>query len=484
MKKVILNFKNTISIITIILLFGMGCVNLEEKPLDFPSPDNFYGTVGQIEASLTGAMGALYSQWGNYSYGWGPFHDDHIFGRDLVFSSSHGNWCWRAHYGAIAILNSVIAALNEDKLGPTVPQADKDVLMGQAKFLRGFNYFWLVRLYGDIPIITEDTDVIAGEIVRDPIANVYELIVADLKYAEGNLPDAWEEGKSGRPSKWAAKTLQAKVYITMATAPMNNTAYYQDARDMAKDVIDNGPYSLTPDIYKVFDLGNKFSPEIMFSFTATEDDIATPPQIWLPGSMAFGWGDFALEKDWAEAYPEQPRKEAYMILYDWDSISYLDWDGTHTPHLRKYVYNSRETMESLNTWANIPLIRFADAMLLFAEAENAVNGGPTQAAVEAVNQIIDRANDYVDNPSHPKLTTSMSQAEFDAAVIDERGLELFFEYDRWFDLVRKRILCEKVRPAMQVNCDENDYLWPIPEADLRLNPSLRPNNPGYTTPED
>jgi hypothetical protein len=139
-------------------------------------------------------------------------------------------------------------------------------------------------------------------------------------------------------------------------------------------------------------------------------------------------------------------------------------------------------MESLNTWANIPLIRFADALLLFAEAENAVNGGPNQAAVDAVNQIIDRANDNVDNPSHPKLTTSMSQAEFDAAVIDERGLELFFEYDRWFDLVRKRILCDKVRDAMKVNCDDNDYLWPIPYTDLKLNPSLT-QNPGYTTPD-
>jgi hypothetical protein len=483
MKKIILNFKNQISIITVIFLFGVGCVSLEEKPLDFTSPENFYGTVGQIEASLTGAMGALYSQWGNYSYGWYEFQDDHIYGADLVFSSSHGNWCWSAHYSAIAILNSVIAALNEDKLGPTVSQADKDLLMAQAKFLRGFNYFWLVRLYGDVPIITEETDVVAGEIVRNPIADVYGLILADLNIAEAGLPDAWEAGKAGRPSKWAAKTLLAKVHITMATAPLNQTAHYQDARDYAKEVMDQGPYSLTTDVREVFDLGNKFAPEIMFSFNATEDDIATPPQIWLPGSMAFGWGDFCLEKDWAEAYPEQPRKDAYMILYDWDSTSYLDWDGTHTPHLRKYVYNSREVMESLNTWANIPLIRFADALLLFAEADNAVNGGPTQAAVDAVNQIIDRSNDYVDNPNHPKLTTSMSQAEFDAAVIEERSLELFFEYDRWFDLVRKRILCEKVRPSMQVNCDENDYLWPIPEADLRLNPKLT-QNPGYTNPND
>jgi len=62
MKNIIFNLKHSISIITVILMMGVGCVNLEEKPLDFPSPDNFYGTIGQIEASLTGSMAALYSQ--------------------------------------------------------------------------------------------------------------------------------------------------------------------------------------------------------------------------------------------------------------------------------------------------------------------------------------------------------------------------------------------------------------------------------------
>ena len=483
MKKAIIKSRNPILICGFIFLLVAGCVNLEEKPLDFPSPDNFYGTVGQIEASLAGSMGRLYSKWGNYSYGWGDFHDDHIAFRDLVFSSGHGTWVWGAHYGAIAILNSVITALNEDKLGPTIAQGVKDELMAQAKFLRGFNYFWLVRLYGDVPIITEETDVVAGEIVRDPIANVYDLIVADLKNAEANLPDEWGGDKAGRPSKWAAKSLLAKVYITMATAPMNNTSYFQSAKDMAADVINNGPCDLVPDIREVFTLGNRLGPEIMFSFNATEDDIATPPQIWLPGSMAFGWGDFALDKTWADSiYPDQPRKDAYMILEDWDGTSWENWDGTHTPHLRKFVYNSREEMERLQSWPNIPLIRFADVLLLFAEADNQVNGGPTQDAVDAVNRVIDRANDYVDNPSHPKVTIGLSQAEFDAAVINERSLELFFEFDRWFDLVRKRILCDVMRPEVAVNCDDNDYLWPIPRTDLRLNDKLT-QNPGYTTPD-
>ena len=111
------------------------------------------------------------------------------------------------------------------------------------------------------------------------------------------------------------------------------------------------------------------------------------------------------------------------------------------------------------------------------------SGNPSQAAVDAVNLIIDRANGGLVNAADPLLTTAMTEAAFDAAVIQQRNLELCFEFDRWFDLIRKRILCQSQITAYQPNCSDNDYLWPIPQADLRLNPLLRPNNPGYTTPE-
>ncbi len=482
MKKVIIKFKNSILIYGLILLLGTACVKLVEEPKDFPSPENFYGTVGQIEASLTGAMGRLYSKWGNYSYGWGPFATDHKRGTDLVLSESHGNWVWRAHYGAIAILNSVVQALNDDKLGTSASQETKDELMAQTKFLRAFNFFILVRLYGDIPLITEETDVVGGEIFRDPISVVYAQIIADLEVGIAHLPDVWADGKQGRPAKGAAKALLAKVYLTMATAPLNETSNYQKARELAADVMDDGIYSLVQDVHEVFALENKYAPEIMFSFNATEDDVATPPQIWLPGTMAFGWGDFQLDRQWADTvYPHQPRRDAYMVLEDWDGNAWYEWDATRTPHLRKFLYNSREDMEKLVSTANIPLIRYADVLLMFAEADNMVAGGPTQAAVDAVNLIIDRANEDVANPEHPRLTTGMSVTDFDMAVINERSFELFFEYDRWFDLIRKRILCDVMRPEVQVNCDDNDYLWPIPQADLRLNENLT-QNPGYSSP--
>jgi len=464
-----------------LLLVNTGCVELDETPKDFTGPAFYYNSPGQIESAFVSAMSRLYGEWSAYSYGhWNFESDDQMFGGELVFSDDQGSDLWGAHYRAIADLNPAIKALNDDKLGNDATQEQKDELMAQAKFIRAFNYFSLVRLFGDIPLITENTNVETDEIVRTPIAQVYNLIEQDLLFATQYLPDTWGEDVHGRPSKGAAKTLLAKVYITMATAPMNNTAYYAKARDMAADVMDDGIYSLVTDIDQVFALENSYGPEIMWSFNASEDDNSTPPQIWLPGTMADGWGDFKADKIWGENFPSEPRKDAYLLLEDWDGTPYTEWYGT-TPYVKKFLYDSRENQERYRSVQNIPILRYADALLLFSEAENMSNGGPTQAAVDAVNQVISRANDYVDNPADPLLTTGMSQAAFDAAVIQQRNLELCFEYDRWFDLIRKRILCDTALPAIKQNCNDDDYLWPIPQTDLRLNPKLT-QNPGYSTP--
>jgi len=483
MKNIITYMRNVSLAAALMLLLNTGCVELEETPMDFVGPSNFYKSTGQIESAFASAMSRLYSEWSAYSYGHGYFaHDDQLFGGNLVLSDDQGSDLWNAHYRSIADVNPAIKALNVDQLGSAVEQADKDVLMAQAKFLRAFNYFSLVRLFGAVPLITEETNVVTDEIVRAPIADVYNFIEGDLLYAIQYLPDTWPGEQQGRPTKGAAKTLLAKVYITMATAPMNNTSYYAKARDMAADVMDDAVYSLVPEVEKVFALENAYGPEIMWSFNAAEDDNSTPPQIWLPGEMADGWGDFKADRIWGEAFPAQPRKDAYLVLESWDGTPYTEWtNSTTTPHVRKFLYDTRENQERYRSVQNIPILRYADALLLFAEADNMVNGGPTAAAVDAVNKIIARANGYVANPADPLLTTSMTKEAFDAAVIQQRNLELSFEYDRWYDLVRKRILCDVTIPAYKPNCDENDYLWPIPQTDLRLNPGLE-QNPGYTTP--
>jgi len=485
MKNRINKIKNLILLVGILLLINIRCVDLNESPKDFTGPSNFYGSSKQIEAAFASSMQRLYSEWSSYSYGWWAFaNDDQMYDGDLALDDEFATDFWSAHYRAIADLNPAIKALNADVLGALATKEEKDELMAQAKFLRAFNYFNLVRLYGDVPLITDKTDVIAGEIKRNPKVEVYALIESDLLFATQHLPATWEAKKIGRPSRGAAKAILAKVYITMATAPLNDVSNYAKARDMAADVMDDGINSLVPNINDVFKLENSYGPEMMWSFNASEDDNSTPPQIWLPGTMSDGWGDFKSDKVWGESYPAEARKDAYLLLKDDNGDSYLTWYG-QTPYVKKFLYDTKANQDRYRSVQNVPIIRYADVLLLFAEADNMATpgGSPSQAAVDAVNLIINRANAGLVNPSDPLLTTAMTEAAFDAAVIQQRNLELCFEFDRWFDLIRKRILCESQIPAYQPNCNDNDYLWPIPQTDLRLNPLLRPNNPGYTTPE-
>ncbi|MGH9955116.1 MAG: RagB/SusD family nutrient uptake outer membrane protein, partial [Nitrososphaeraceae archaeon] len=267
MKNRIVKIKKLVLISGALLLINTGCVDLEETPKDFTGPANFYNSAGQVESSFVSAMARLYHAWTAYSYGHGNFiNDDQMYGGNLVLTENQGNGLWRAHYRAIADLNPAIQALIDDKLGTAATQEEKDVLMAQAKFIRAFNYFCLVRLWGDVPLITEETNLVTGDIVRTPTVEVYAQIESDLLFATQHLPDTWPDDKEGRPAKGAAKTLLAKVYITMATAPLNDVSYYAKARDMAADMMDDGVYSLVPEVDKVFALENSFGPEIMWSF--------------------------------------------------------------------------------------------------------------------------------------------------------------------------------------------------------------------------
>ena len=471
---------------SVMVLLTPRCVEMEETPLDFATPDNFYKSVSQIEASFASSMNRLYGEWYGYSYSYYHFeNDDQIYGGDLNFDDNHGNELWSNHYAAIADINPIIKALNADALGTSADQVTKDQLMAQAKFLRGFNYFFLVRMYGGIPLIVETTNVDEDVITRAPVADVYELIVSDMQFAADNLPVSWPDGQIGVPDQDAARAMLAKVYITMATAPLNDATAAVKARDMAKLVMDAGNYSLVDSIQNVFKLTNAYGPEMMWSFNAAEDDNATPPQIWLPGTMADGWNDIKAEKVFSDTYPDQPRKDAYLLVEDNDGTRYDDptgWSWWGGAGIKKFLYDSWENALRLRSVQNYPIIRYAEVLLIFAEAENMVNNGPTQAAVNAVNEIINRANWGIPNPEDPLLTVGMTEEAFDAAVIRQRSLELAFEHDRWFDLVRKRILRENTVPEYQQNFSENDYLWPIPQTDLRLNKELI-QNPGYTTPE-
>lgn len=110
------------------------------------------------------------------------------------------------------------------------------------RFLQAWAYFWIVRLYGEIPIITSPE--ITYDAKKSSVKEVYDFIVKDLQFAIGHLPDSWPASDVGRPTSWTAKSLLSKVYLTMAGWPLKDESKYALAAQTAKDVIDNGPYKL------------------------------------------------------------------------------------------------------------------------------------------------------------------------------------------------------------------------------------------------
>jgi hypothetical protein len=470
--------------VLLVCLFSclFACEKLNEEPKTFVTPESFGNSVAQIETAFVGSMDCLWSYWGGYGWGYPDFlNDDQFQDGGLIIENDFGSDLWDAHYKSLANINNALAAIKNGNIkGAT--QEEVDLLIGQAKFIRGFNYFYLVRMFGPVPLITEDTpDPKVILPVRASITDVYDLIISDFQDAIAKLPESWDDAP-GRPTQGAAKGFLAKVYLTMATAPLNDVSKYALARDMAMEVITSDHYSLIPDVYELFRNENKYSGEMMFSFISTSDDIGTEPQIWSPAEYLdqSGWDGNPVEPAFAESWPDQPRKDAYLMT-DLDGVHYTDF-GQQAPFCKKFFYYLPESeYTGMASTANMPMLRYADVLLIYAEAANMAGGSPSQAACDAINQVIDRANGHALNANHPLLTTAMTQQEFDDAVIQERSWELCFEYDRWFDICRKRILDKVCRTDELPEFQESDYLFPIPDKDLRINPGLG-QNPGYSMP--
>jgi len=470
----------------IILFFS--CKKLDEEPISSVTPENYGNSILQIESAFAGSLNYLWDYWSGYGYAYYPFsNDDQLNGGNLDIGADNADDLWNSHYKALLNINAALGSIKKGNIkGET--QETVDGLEAQGKFLRAHNYFMLVRMFGGVPLITEDTpDPIQNPMAKATVAQVYELIENDLLFASEKLLPTWGDAP-GKPTSWAAKSMLAKVYLTMATFPLNDASNYQKAADMALDVIESGTYFLVDSVVDVFSLANKYGPEMIWSYNSTYDDIATDPEIWTTGNyLDGGWGDAAIDTAFERMWPDQRRKEAYL---------FTEWDGTHytnfpeqTPFCKKFFfYISADDFNGYSSIMNYPILRYADVLLVYAEAKNMASAGATapQEAVDAINSVIDRANGYKPNTDHPLLTTAMTKAAFDAAVIQERNWELVFENcDRWFDIIRKRILDDPkvtVREEDRVNFTIDDYLFPIPETDLRLN-KLLDQNPGYPTPD-
>ena len=410
---------------------------------------------------------------------------------------------WQQHYAAIRKANVVLAKI--PAISFAVP-ATKNRILGEAKFLRALFYFNLVRLYGDVPLVTDYQNYVYASdyaVARTSSADVYTQIEKDLTEAAQVLPASYNAPDAGRATAGAAKALLAKVYLIKASLPLKLAENYQKAIAKAEEALstaDGGTgtygYDLKADYAQVFLPAYKNGAEHIFSAqmkgnSYSQGNSENPRAIYtsipgLTGNYAHMVRFYTEGNDKSfsiyKLYKAADKRRDVTFVRSFTSptngrkyglpIANTAVANDSTPFWHKW-WDPANTSVTSNSEANIPIIRYAELLLIHAEAENEVNG-PTAKAYKSINRVRKRAG-------LADLTLGLSQARFRDSLYLERRLELSYEYQRWFDLIREKdasgngILISSLQKVGKTNVAAKHYLYPIPQTEIDNNPKLTQN---------
>ncbi|OXA87639.1 RagB/SusD family nutrient uptake outer membrane protein [Flavobacterium hercynium] len=377
---------------------------------------------------------------------------------------------WSANYAGINRCNQALDMF--PKLDKVTPEL-KTRLEGEAKFMRAFMYFTLVKGFGAVPIVDHLAQVPISQadkemqLTRKPVADVYAFIEKDLNDAIANLPEkgAYAAADKKRVSKGAAYALLAKVNLYQKNWQKvidncDKVTGYSLVSDYAlqyKKIGEFGPES----IFEIDGIGSTSSP----GFGIGNYSMSQAPR----GSGGWGWGFNTPTENLANAYEAgDVRRDATIIFRG--SVLY---DGREVPSsVANAMYNykaySSEFYNQEFTDTNLRYLRYAEVILMKAEALNEL--GLTADAIPLINMIRTRAG-LGDTPF-------TSQDDIRKAIYKERRLEFAFEHDRWFDLVRTGQAAAAMAADGKTFVVGKHELFPIPTLFLREAAGFSEQNPG------
>lgn len=487
----------------------IGCADLEEEPIGLLAPEGFFKTSKDVETAIFGAYGWIASErlWGRQFVSAIMLRSDMVdIGdrgtpaerqqvNDFNMDDSNGmvRVFWPYWYQVIGAANSAIAGA--EALG--LQESEANPLIAEARFIRAFAYFHLVQNFGDIPYIDyfiADPSAV-GDISKTPASEVYGKVLEDLKFAKQWLPDRQPNDVRSRPTKGSAGAFLSEVYLSLQDYP---NAYAE-----AKWVIDNRGtfnYALEADYQNLFDatkqdalLETIFSVDFLGQQNGSggaNDDIM-PPMTGIRGADELGWSvcvpSLAVYNTWDDRDYRKKVSLADSALHDGELQPYTVFDNTKRPHIAKYRrFPGSSNAEGRYSDHNYAIIRYAEVLLTAAEALTEIKGGPDAEAEGYVNQVRARARNWAGQQTNfpEDVATGLGKDEFIDLVLDERRLELSFEYKRWYDIKRRNLGVEVFTGPSSLEPHPNfdptrDYLMPLPQTELAINPKLQPQNSGY-----
>lgn len=496
--------KNYLIILILLLGFSSCKKFLQEDARSAQTTDNFYKT----EADAQSAVNAI------YAYLYGPYtksgYDDMPF---TMLEMITGQWNNRAQYpesetyyqltntsGSAYILNFWTncyrgiesANLVVDKVpGITFSNnAEKNSLLGEARFLRAYYYYLLVNIFGDVPLKLTSTKAPGtdGMLPKTAVKAIYDTaIVPDLIFAEGNIKYLTPDG-NGRVSVGAAKTLLAKVYLSMAGNPVNDPSAMAKARDKALEVINSNSFSLFQSDAnlswfdklnnaafdnkeeQIWDLNYNYP-----NFPSTLNVYFLPKDVVFTTPRYLQFGGFYPDSNYLNSFDPADLRGRHNMGFFYNSFTTNS--GTYNFPWAVYKFFDKGILTtSPGSGKGFPLLRYADLLLTYAEAQNEADGSPTTAAYKAVNDIRARAG-------LTPLAAGLSKDAFRNEVWKERYWELGAENKTYFDIVRTQMVYDAKRDAFVPIVGftlpsgavvKQGYLpFPIPLSEVQINPLLK-----------
>ncbi|MCG2462079.1 RagB/SusD family nutrient uptake outer membrane protein [Flavobacteriaceae bacterium F89] len=472
----------------------LGCKDdLEEETFSFISSKDYYKNASDAEGSINGIYGSLddLGLYGRWYFDLLLLTDDQVTIHrnplfiqmdDFNYDSDHPyiTDLWSASYATIKYANVSI---------DRIPAIDMDAgmknsLIAEARCIRALMYFNLVRLWGEVPLVLNE--VLDENSVANPkgsIGAIYETIIADLSFASENLPLSRPSEDFGRMTKGISKTILTDVQLTLGN--------WQEAAALAKEIIDSGQYSLQTNFQDIFTESNELNNEIILSIIFDGVTVGN----WAASFSHAGGTDNALCFNGAQVWQVDVKSDMWL---NWDENDlrkqfslyedYLSIDGTF-----KSVYDTSRPYPGFGKWnapnetgvGNCPinpiLYRYADVLLMYAEASSQANGGPDNEALNAVNMVRRRGYGLsINEISSVDLPQGMDAVSFREAILNERSHEFVVEAKRLFDLMRTDQFPQKLI-ELGKNIRPSAKLFPIPNAELEANESLSPSdqNEGY-----
>lgn len=460
--------KQTYKYVQFLIILVATIVGGCKKFVEVPPPENQLVSENAFSDDKTAdaTMAGLYSIMNAYNYQFGNVLSSFMpaFGADefyyalstttfdefkndaLTADNSYVNSFWESSYSLIYHANAVMEGLQESTgLTPSV----KDQLMGEAKFVRAFCYFYLANQFGDVPLILNTDYKVNTVMPRTERTKIFDAIVADLKDAQQLMGSDYVSAERIRPNKAAATTLLARTYLYLEK--------WNEAETEATKVISDPKYQLLDDLNAVFLKNSQEAIWQLQSVNTSTTGVNT-------------WEGFNI-------VPSAPTGRAYYNLYD-ELVSafepgdrrFTDWTKSYVTGGNTYYFPYKYKIRTASPVQEYSMvIRFAELYLIRAEAY-AQQNEPDEAR-DDLDVIRKRAG-------LEELPLGSEKDQLLGAVAQERRVELFGEWGhRWLDLIRTGKAIEVLTP-LKPSITKNDLLYPIPRSARRTNVFLTQNE-GY-----